>query len=219
MANILVENVHKTFDHTNVLNGVNLKINQGEHCSIVGASGSGKSTLLYLMGGLDTPTSGKIIVDGKSLQSYDEIQLANYRNTYIGFVFQFHFLLPSMKCIDNMLLPCEIGGFKKTETKKRVEYLSETLGVSHCLKKYPYQISGGEQQRVSIIRALSLKPKLLLCDEPTGNLDSKNSEIVIQILKQMTRQEHATLLVVTHDLNVAAQLDRKITIEDGRIIS
>lgn len=219
MAYLEVNDLYKNFDKTKVLNGINLKVDRGEQCSIVGASGSGKSTLLYLIGGLDKSNQGSIIVDGKTIMGLDDEALAEYRNSYIGFVFQFHFLLPSMKCIDNMLLPSQIGGFKKKEIKKRVEQLSEQLGVTHCLKKYPYQISGGEQQRVSIVRALSLSPKLLLCDEPTGNLDSKNSENVITLLRQMALRESTTLLVVTHDASVANQLERKITIEDGRIIS
>lgn len=219
MAYLEVKDLYKSFDKTKVLNGVNLSVERGEQCSIVGASGSGKSTLLYLIGGLDNTSNGSITVDEKKVMGLNDEALAEYRNSYIGFVFQFHFLLPSMKCIDNMLLPCQIGGFKKREVKKRVELLSEQLGVTHCLKKYPYQISGGEQQRVSIVRALSLSPKLLLCDEPTGNLDSKNSENVIMLLRQMALKEKTTLLVVTHDASIADQLDRKITIEDGRIIS
>lgn len=219
MAYLEVNELYKSFDKTKVLNGINLQVNRGEQCSIVGASGSGKSTLLYLIGGLDKSNQGSIVVNGKTIMGLDDEALAEYRNSYIGFVFQFHFLLPSMKCIDNMLLPSQIGGFKKKKIKKRVEQLSEQLGVTHCLKKYPYQISGGEQQRVSIVRALSLSPKLLLCDEPTGNLDSKNSENVITLIRQMASKENTTLLVVTHDASIADQLERKITIEDGRIIS
>jgi lipoprotein-releasing system ATP-binding protein len=219
MSYLEVKKLCKSFDQTKVLNGVNLSVEQYQQCSIVGASGSGKSTLLYLLGGLDKPSAGKVSIEDKQIDLLSDDDLSNFRNSYIGFVFQFHFLLPSMRCFDNMMLPCEIGSFKKKEIKKRVVELSERLGVSHCLKKYPYQISGGEQQRVSIVRALSLRPKLLLCDEPTGNLDSQNSENVITVLRQMAKDEGATLLVVTHDQNIANQFERKITIEDGLIIS
>lgn len=204
---------------THVLNGVNLQIDEGEQCAIVGASGSGKSTLLYLLGGLDQPDSGNIFVDSKNLAKMDDLFLADYRNNFVGFVFQFHFLLPSMKCLENILLPCEIGGHKKAEAKKRVLALAKQLGVDHCLKKYPYQISGGEQQRINVVRALSLNPRLILCDEPTGNLDSHNSQNVIDILKNLSKERGSTLLVVTHDQKIAAQFQRKITIEDGQIIS
>jgi lipoprotein-releasing system ATP-binding protein len=186
MSFIVLSNVEKSFGKTKVLRGLNLNIESKELVAIRGASGSGKSTLLYLLGGLDHPTSGKVIVEGKNLTTMDDEELALFRNQYVGFVFQFHFLL--------------------------------TLGVTHCLTKFPFEISGGEQQRINIIRALSLRPKILLCDEPTGNLDSKNSEKVASLLKSLAAEFGATLLVVTHDDKVASFFPRKIVIEDGQII-
>lgn len=218
MSFIELQNVEKSFGKTKVLRGLNLSISAKESVAIRGASGSGKSTLLYLLGGLDHPSSGKVIIDQKNLTSMNEEELANFRNASVGFVFQFHFLLPSMTCRDNILLPARIGGKSVAQVKKDIDELSKFLGVNHCLEKYPYEISGGEQQRINIIRALSLRPKILLCDEPTGNLDSKNSEKVATLLKNLAADFEATLLVVTHDDKVASFFPRKIVIEDGQII-
>lgn len=218
MSFITLHNVEKTFGKTKVLRGLNLSIEDRELVAIRGASGSGKSTLLYLLGGLDHPTSGKVMIDGKNLTSMDDEKLALFRNSYVGFVFQFHFLLPSMTCRDNILLPARIGGKDTRIVEKDIEELAKILGVTHCLSKFPFEISGGEQQRINIIRALSLRPKILLCDEPTGNLDSKNSEKVATLLKNLAADFGATLLVVTHDDKVASFFPRKIVIEDGQII-
>lgn len=218
MSFIVLSNVEKSFGKTKVLRGLNLNIESKELVAIRGASGSGKSTLLYLLGGLDHPTSGKVLVEGKNLTTMDDEELALFRNQYVGFVFQFHFLLPSMTCRDNILLPARIGGHDTKRVEKDIDELAQTLGVTHCLTKFPFEISGGEQQRINIIRALSLRPKILLCDEPTGNLDSKNSEKVASLLKSLAAEFGATLLVVTHDDKVASFFPRKIVIEDGQII-
>jgi lipoprotein-releasing system ATP-binding protein len=218
MSFISLENVEKSFGKTKVLRGINLEIESKELLAIRGASGSGKSTLLYLLGGLDNPTSGKVIIDGKNLTSMGDDGLANFRNSHVGFVFQFHFLLPSMTCRDNILLPARIGGRDVKKVQNDTEELAKILGVTHCLPKFPFEISGGEQQRINIIRALSLRPKILLCDEPTGNLDSKNSEKVTTLLKNLAADFGATLMVVTHDDKVASFFPRKIVIEDGQII-
>lgn len=218
MSFIRLENVEKSFGKTKVLRGLNISIEQKELVAIRGASGSGKSTLLYLLGGLDQPTSGKVVIDQKNLSNMGDEDLANFRNESVGFVFQFHFLLPSMTCRDNILLPARIGGKNLKQVEEDTLKLSNFLGVSHCLTKYPFEISGGEQQRINIIRALSLRPKILLCDEPTGNLDSKNSEKVATLLKNLSAEFGATLLVVTHDDKVASFFPRKIVIEDGQII-
>jgi lipoprotein-releasing system ATP-binding protein len=218
MSFIQLTNVEKSFGKTKVLRGLNFEINAKELVAIRGASGSGKSTLLYLLGGLDQPSSGKVLINGKNLTSMTDDELASFRNSNVGFVFQFHFLLPSMTCRDNILLPGRIGGKDISKVEKDIEELAKILGVTHCLPKFPFEISGGEQQRVNIIRALSLRPKILLCDEPTGNLDSKNSEKVSTLLKNLAADFGATLLVVTHDDKVASFFPRKIVIEDGQII-
>lgn len=218
MSFIVLSNVEKSFGQTKVLRGLNLEINARELVAIRGASGSGKSTLLYLLGGLDHPSSGKVVIDQKNLTSMKDEELAHFRNANVGFVFQFHFLLPSMTCRDNILLPARIGGRDIKPIEKDTDELAKILGVTHCLSKFPFEISGGEQQRINIIRALSMRPKILLCDEPTGNLDSKNSEKVATLLKNLAADFGATLLVVTHDDKVASFFPRKIVIEDGQII-
>jgi lipoprotein-releasing system ATP-binding protein len=218
MSFIRLEKVEKNFGKTKVLRGISFHIQDRELVAIRGASGSGKSTLLYLLGGLDTPTSGTVIIDNQNLSAKSDEELAQFRNASVGFVFQFHFLLPSMTCRDNILLPGRIGGRDLAETEKNTKKLADILGVTHCLEKYPFEISGGEQQRINIIRALSLRPKILLCDEPTGNLDSKNTEKVASLLKNLAQEYGATLLVVTHDDRVASFFPRKIVIEDGQII-
>lgn len=219
---IKIENVKKFYKQSRALNGVTLSMNEGDEYLIRGASGSGKSTLLYLLGGLDRPDEGKVIVNQKNLVDLSDEELAIYRNRYIGFVFQFHFLLPSMNCLDNLLLPARLAGLSKNETaevKERVLALADTLGVNHCLIKFPYELSGGEQQRINIIRALSLKPKLLLCDEPTGNLDSENSQKVIQLLRSLAREFKATLVIVTHDPQIAQSFRNQILMKDGMLVS
>lgn len=218
MALFQIENVKKSYGKVHALRGVNLELKEKTQYVICGASGSGKSTLLYLLGGLDRPTEGRILVEGKDLSNYDDESLANFRNLYVGFVFQFHFLLPSMNCINNILLPAQIGGSIVSDLKENVEELAEKLGVTHCLKKYPYELSGGEQQRINIVRALSLRPKLLLCDEPTGNLDSENSLKVTNLLKGLSEEYDSTLVVVTHDDKVAAHFENKISMVDGSIV-
>jgi len=171
------------------------------------------------LGALERPDSGTIKIGGRNLNDLNDAQLAKFRNESIGFVFQFHFLLPSMNCLNNILLPARIGGHSLKDVKKRIVQFAKILKVEHCLKKYPFEISGGEQQRINIIRAISLKPKLLLCDEPTGNLDSKNTEVVLELLRSVSEQIGSTLIVVTHDEKISHSFQSKITIEDGQIIS
>jgi ABC-type lipoprotein export system ATPase subunit len=215
---IQLSKVEKSFGKTKVLRGLNLQIQERELVAIRGASGSGKSTLLYLLGGLDQPTTGQVTIDGKNLSAMKDEELAIFRNSTVGFVFQFHFLLPSMTCKDNLLLPARIGGHDVGAVERNTKTLADHLGVTHCLNKFPFEISGGEQQRINIIRALSLRPKILLCDEPTGNLDSINTEKVATLLKNLATDYGTTLLVVTHDDRVASHFPRKIVIEDGQII-
>lgn len=218
MSFIQVKDLQKSYGQTKVLRGLSFDLEAGSQCAIRGMSGSGKSTLLYLLGGLDQADRGSVVINNKDITNMSDEELAKFRNKSVGFVFQFHFLLPSLKCIDNILLPAKLGNFSLKEVKKRVLEFAKILGIEHCLEKYPYQISGGEQQRINIIRATSLKPDILLCDEPTGNLDSKNSEKVVSLLKDISKQLGTTLLVVTHDVAVANSFDQKITIEDGQII-
>lgn len=215
---IKLQGVTKDYGQTRVLRGLDLDVTEGELLAIRGASGSGKSTLLYLLGGLERPTQGNVLIKGQSLIGPDDDALANYRNNSVGFIFQFHFLLPSLNALANMLLPARIAGKLTPEVEARVQQLASRLGVADKLKSWPHELSGGEQQRVNIVRALSLNPPLLLCDEPTGNLDSKNSEKVTQLLKDLALASGTTLLVVTHDDKVASAFPRKIVIEDGQII-
>ena len=219
---IKIEAVKKFYKHSRALNGVTLSMNEGEEYLIRGASGSGKSTLLYLLGGLDRPTEGSVLVNQKNLNALSDDELALYRNRYIGFVFQFHFLLPSMNCLDNLLLPARLAGLSNEEinqVKVRVLALVKNLDVGHCLTKFPFELSGGEQQRINIIRALSLKPKLLLCDEPTGNLDSENSQKVIHLLRTLSKEFHSTLVVVTHDPQIAQSFSNQFLMKVGMLVT
>jgi len=215
---IRVHQVEKDYGPTKVLRGVDLTVMPGERLAIRGASGSGKSTLLYLLGGLERTQRGVVEVAGKNLAQLDDESLAQYRNTMVGFVFQFHFLLPSLTALGNILLPARIGPHDVAAVEARARKLAQRLGVSHCLDKWPHQLSGGEQQRINIVRALSLKPSLLLCDEPTGNLDSQNSSKVTELLGELAHEYNSTLIVVTHDDKVASSFERKIVIEDGHIL-
>lgn len=212
---ISVRELKKHYGEAHALDGVSLDLIKGGQYAIRGASGSGKSTLLYLLGGLERPTAGKIFVEGRDLFSLNDEELANYRNSFVGFIFQFHFLLPTLKALDNVLLPARIGGKFTKDLLDRTYDLAKILQVESCLKKFPYQLSGGEQQRINIIRAILLSPKLLLCDEPTGNLDSKNAELVAYLLKKMALDHNITLAVVTHDQNISNKFDNHFFIQDG----
>ena len=219
---IEIKNVTRVFGDYRALNDLSLNLYQGHEYVIQGASGSGKSTLLYLLGGLDRADSGEIFVDKNNIFKLSEEALALYRNQFVGFVFQFHFLLPSMTSIDNILLPAKLSGMGTSElleVRERVLKLSEYLGVQRLLEKFPYQLSGGEQQRINIIRALSLKPKLLLCDEPTGNLDSQNSKKVIQLIRNLAQEFGATLVLVTHDNEVANEFSHRFIMRDGKLVA
>lgn len=208
----------KRYGKVRALDSATVSFERGGQYAVMGASGSGKSTLLYLIGGLDRADEGKVIVDGKDLGTLNDEALANYRGTDVGFVFQFHFLLNSLSCLDNVLLPAKIAGKSLKPVREHVQSLADKLGVSNLLEKYPYQLSGGEQQRINIIRALSLRPKLLLCDEPTGNLDSRNTEIVVDLISKLASEQNSTLVVVTHDQNVAARFVHQVRMRDGQIL-
>ncbi|MDR7855449.1 ABC transporter ATP-binding protein [Tissierella sp.] len=198
------------------LKDINLTINNGEFVAIVGASGSGKSTLLHLLGGVDKPSSGKVYVDGVDLYNLSEKEMAIFRRRKVGFIFQFYNLVPVLTAEENIKLPLLLD--LKKENKEYFQELIKILGLENRLDHLPSQLSGGQQQRVSIGRALVYKPSIVLADEPTGNLDSKNSKEIIDLLKISVKKYNQTLILITHDINIAAQADRVITIEDGVII-
>ncbi|RXM68315.1 ABC transporter ATP-binding protein [Clostridium tetani] len=200
----------------NALKNINISINEGEFVAVVGASGSGKSTLLHLLGGVDKPTSGKVIVDGADIYALSEKELAVFRRRKIGFIFQFYNLIPVLTAEENITLPILLDN-KKVD-KKYEEELINILGLKNRRNHLPSELSGGQQQRVSIGRALAYKPSIILADEPTGNLDSKNSKEIIELLRFSVQKYHQTLIIITHDLNIASQADRIITIEDGFVV-
>ncbi|WP_461614185.1 ABC transporter ATP-binding protein [Clostridium sp. Marseille-QA1073] len=199
------------------LKDINLSINQGEFVAIVGASGSGKSTLLHLLGGVDKPTSGNVIVDNVDVYNLNENQLAVFRRRKVGFIFQFYNLIPVLTAEENIKLPLLLD-YKK-EDKNYLEDLINILGIKDRLHHLPSELSGGQQQRVSIGRALAYKPSIILADEPTGNLDSKNSKEILELLKLSVKKYNQTLIMITHDVNIASQADRVITLEDGKVVS
>ncbi|CAK7076671.1 ABC transporter ATP-binding protein [Tissierella carlieri] len=198
------------------LKNINLTIKQGEFVAVVGASGSGKSTLLHLLGGVDKPTSGKVYIDGVDIYGLSEKELAIFRRRKVGFIFQFYNLVPVLTAEENMLLPLLLD--TKKVNKDHFEELVNILGLQDRRHHLPNELSGGQQQRVSIGRALAYSPSIVLADEPTGNLDSKNSKEIIDLLKISVRKYNQTLILITHDLNIASQADRIITIGDGNII-
>ena len=201
---------------TKALDGVNLSVEQGEFVAIVGTSGSGKSTLLNMIGGLDVPTSGKVIVDGRDLSTLKDEQLTIFRRRKIGFIFQNYNLVPVLNVYENIVLPIELDGNKVD--KKFMKEVVQILGLEDKLNNMPNNLSGGQQQRVAIARALVSKPAIVLADEPTGNLDSKTSADVLGLLKVTSQKFHQTLVMITHNNEIAQLADRIIRIEDGRIM-
>ena len=199
------------------LDDVSLSINKGEFVAIIGPSGSGKSTLLHLLGGVDQPTEGKVFIDGTDVYQLNETQLAIFRRRQIGLIYQFYNLIPVLTVEENMTLPLLLDGHKVDGN--RLGDVVQKLGLEQRLNHLPNQLSGGQQQRVSIGRALISNPSIMLADEPTGNLDSKNSAEIIELLKMFNKTYKQTLIVITHDERIALQADRIITIEDGRIKS
>ncbi len=198
------------------LNGVDLSVSKGEFVAVVGASGSGKSTLLHILGSVDKPTSGTVIVDGTDLSKLNPTQAAIFRRRKVGLVYQFYNLIPTLTVKKNILLPLALD--KRKPNKDYFEKIVTSLGISDKLEALPGQLSGGQQQRVAIARSLIYRPALLLADEPTGNLDQKNSKEIIDMLKLSNRSLEQTILLITHDEKVALEAERIITVEDGRII-
>lgn len=203
------DNMVRALDH------VSFSVEKGEFVAIIGPSGSGKSTLLHILGGVDTPTSGKVFLDGIDVFSQNEEQLAIFRRRYVGLVYQFYNLIPVLNVEENITLPMLLDGRKVDP--KRLKEMIELLHLEGRTKHLPNQLSGGQQQRVSIGRALINAPAILLADEPTGNLDSKNSYEIVELLKESNKKYKQTLIVITHDENIALQADRVIVVEDGRI--
>ncbi len=220
MEVVRVENLNKSYGKGNTkveaLKDVSLSIRQGEFIAIVGASGSGKSTLLHLLGGVDKPTLGKVLIDGIDIYSLSEKELAIFRRRKVGFIFQFYNLVPVLTAEENMALPLLLD--QKNINREHFDELVNILGLRERLHHLPNQLSGGQQQRVSIGRALAYSPSIVLADEPTGNLDSKNSKEIIDLLKISVKKYNQTLILVTHDLSIAAQADRVIALEDGNIV-
>lgn len=213
----LVKTYGKGDNLVKAVDDVTFSVPEGQFVAIIGASGSGKSTLLHLIGGVDNPTKGDIVIDGENISKYNSDKLAIFRREKVGIIYQFYNLIPVLNVSENITLPCDLGNKKIDQ-----EYLKELikiLGLTKCEKNLPNQLSGGQQQRVAIGRALFSHPKVILADEPTGNLDKKASDEIVSLLKTANRKYHQTVILVTHDPNIAAQADRIITFEDGKIIS
>ena len=220
MEILRVEDLVKTYgkgeNQVNAVDHISFSIEKGEFVAIVGASGSGKSTLLHLLGGVDRPTSGKVFIDGKDIYSLNDDNLAIFRRRQIGLIYQFYNLIPILNVRENITLPCDLDGQKVDE--KRLDELIKTLGLEKREKHLPNQLSGGQQQRAAIARAVYTHPTILLGDELTGNLDSRTSASVMELLKKICRQYQQTMLVVTHDEKIAAMADRIIRMKDGRVV-
>ncbi len=220
MAAIQASNLTRTFsigeEEVRALDGVNLTLEAGELAAVVGPSGSGKSTLLALLGGLDTPTNGSINVDGNELSCMTPDRLADYRRTSVGFIFQDFFLLGHLTALENVEIPLKLSGMSRSERKTRAKELIERVGLSARGEHRPQQLSGGERQRVAIARALANRPKLLLADEPTGNLDTKTGHAITDMIVKLNSEQGITMLVVTHNLEVAAQAKQQLRMVDGR---
>ncbi len=215
------EGVRKVYgsggNQVTALDGIDLSVGKGEFAAIVGASGSGKSTLLHILGSVDKPTDGKVIIDGTDLLKLNQTQAAIFRRRKVGLVYQFYNLIPTLTVRKNILMPLALD--KKKPNQEYFEKVIRTLGIAEKLDALPSQLSGGQQQRAAIARSLIYRPALLLADEPTGNLDKKNSKEIIDMLKLFNRNLEQTILLITHDENVALEAERIITVEDGRIIS
>lgn len=214
-----VENLTKVYgkgeNEVRALDGVSFSVEKGEFVAIIGPSGSGKSTLLHILGAVDEPSSGKVFMDGKDVFKQNEEQLAIFRRRQVGLVYQFYNLIPVLDVVENITLPVQLDGRKVN--RERLQDMVALLGLHGREKHLPNQLSGGQQQRVSIGRALMNSPSVVLADEPTGNLDSKNSQEIMELLKKSNRKYNQTLIMITHDENIALQADRIIAIEDGRI--
>ncbi len=215
---IEIKGVTKSFGSLQVLKGIDLRIEKGEIVSIVGPSGAGKTTLLQILGTLDKPDSGSVVVDGIETSTLSTNKLSEFRNTHLGFVFQFHQLLPEFTAIENIMIPAYIAGMKPKEARSRAEELLEFMGLSDRATHKPNELSGGEKQRVAVARALMNNPAVILADEPSGSLDSKNKEELHKLFFELRDKFGQTFVIVTHDETLATLTDRTIHLKDGRIV-
>lgn len=213
------KNIRKKYGSLEVLKGVSLTVNRGEIISLVGASGAGKSTLLHIVGTLDKPDSGEVLINGKNPLLLKEAALAAFRNKNIGFIFQFHHLLPEFTALENVCIPSYIANGNKKEAEQRAKELLQLLKLEHRVHHKPNQLSGGEQQRVAVARALMNKPAIILADEPSGNLDTNNAKDLHKLFFELREQLNQTFIIVTHNEELADMADRKISMKDGNIIA
>ncbi|MBK8805402.1 MAG: ABC transporter ATP-binding protein [Bacteroidales bacterium] len=215
---ISVSNLYKSYGEVSVLNGVDLKINTNEIVSIVGKSGAGKTTLLQILGTLLKPDSGEIVFDNQDISKLSSNELAQFRNKKIGFIFQFYQLLPEFTALENVCIPALIGKTEKSKAEKRAKELLDFLNLGHRIGHKPNQLSGGEQQRVAVARALINSPSVIFADEPSGNLDTKNKKELHELFFKLRDTFNQTFIIVTHDMNLAETADKMITMEDGKIL-
>ena len=218
---ILVKDLKKSFNkdgqEIEVIKGFNLEIARGESLAMLGVSGAGKSTFIHILGTLDHPTSGTVLFDGVNVFDWPETKIAEFRNKKIGFVFQFHHLLPEFNALENTMMPGLISGMQREEASDRAGTLLEEVGLGHRMKHKPGELSGGEQQRVAVARALLMEPEIILADEPTGNLDSETGRKVYETMLGLNQSRNITLIVVTHNRTLAKHMSRRIELEDGKI--
>lgn len=223
MLAVEIKNLKKVYQfgeqEINALNGINFTVEKGEIAAVVGESGSGKSTLLHILGTLDSPSSGDILIDGKNPFTKNDKTVSSFRNLHIGFIFQHNNLLPEFNALENIMMPGLIAGIQEKKLRIKAEGLIEAVGLTKRIKHFPSQLSGGEQQRVAIARALINDPVLVLADEPSGNLDSKNAFLIHDLFKEINTKYQSTILVVTHNNEFAESLPRRIRLRDGLVLS